>query len=99
MEAKSSPMWHGKQQNLQVLKKELLRTTGLGVYCQLPRHNSEKKILIQASTAKALSPLQAEAPALLAARIAEKIEAQGVTFLTANLILARAASSPKITDT
>jgi metal-dependent amidase/aminoacylase/carboxypeptidase family protein len=83
MEAKSSPMWHGKQQNLQVLKKELLRTTGLGVYCQSQTTQTQFRgeDAHSASTAKALSPLQAEASALLATRNPEQSKLKGLPSL------------------
>jgi hypothetical protein len=56
-------------------------------------------ILIQASTDKAPSPLHAEALALLlAATIADRLQASQVTFLTDNLILSRAAVAVKTTD-
>jgi hypothetical protein len=74
-------------------------TTGLGVYCQLIRQNAEEKVMIQASTSKAHSPLLAEALALfLATQIAVQVQAIGVTFLTDNLTLAKAAASPTLSD-
>jgi hypothetical protein len=73
--------------------------TGMGVFCQFPHSTGENKVLIQASSPKLPSPLHAEAAALLlAAKFAEKLNASPVTFLTDNLILARAAASEKITD-
>ena len=74
-------------------------TTGLGIYCHLVRNNLQEKILIQASSKKAPSPLHAEASTLvLATRIADALQLDQVTFLTDNQILARAAAATKISD-
>jgi hypothetical protein len=55
--------------------------------------------MIQASTAHSSSPLLAEADALLfATKVAAQVQAHGVTFLTDNLTLARAASATTITN-
>lgn len=55
--------------------------------------------MIQASTIQPSSPILAEAAALLlASNIAAKIQEQGVTFLTDNLALARAAAAHSIAD-
>jgi hypothetical protein len=57
------------------------------------------KILIQASTLPAPSPLHAEALALiLAAKIAAALQLSQPTFLTDNLSLARAAAANSLTD-
>jgi hypothetical protein len=73
--------------------------TGLGVYCELQQEQLKTKIQIQASTSKASSPLHVEAIAiLLAAKIANSLQIQQVTFLTDNLTLARAAASKRATD-
>jgi hypothetical protein len=73
--------------------------TGLGVYCQIQQSQLMATILIQASTDKAPSPLHAEALALLlAATIADRLQASQVTFLTDNLILSRATAVVKTTD-
>jgi hypothetical protein len=80
----------GTQENLK---------TGLGVYCQLTREYREETVMIQASTVQPSSPILAEAAALLlASNIAAKIQEQGVTFLTDNLALARAAAAHSIAD-
>ena len=74
--------------------------TGLGVYCQIQHDHVKATVFIQASTAKATSPLHAEAMALLlAAQIAKQLNTQQVTFLTDNLTLSRAAAATKTTDT
>jgi hypothetical protein len=73
--------------------------TGLGVYCQFTRECREETVMIQASTIQPSSPILAEAAALLlASNIAAKIQEQGVTFLTDNLTLARAAAAHSIAD-
>jgi hypothetical protein len=78
--------------------QENLRT-GIGLYCQLLRQNREETIMIQASTAQPSSPLLAETAALLlASKIASQLQAQGVTFLTDNLILAKAAATSSVTN-
>ena len=72
---------------------------GLGVYCQIPHATGENKVLIQASSSTLPSPLQAEAAALLlAVKVAKNIKTSPTTFLTDNLILARAAASEKLSD-
>uniref|UniRef100_A0ACD5U6V3 Uncharacterized protein n=1 Tax=Avena sativa TaxID=4498 RepID=A0ACD5U6V3_AVESA len=74
--------------------------TGLGVYCQIQHDHTKATVLIQASTAKAPSPLHVEAMALLlASQIAEQLKTPQVTFLTDNLTLSRAAAATKTTDT
>jgi beta-galactosidase beta subunit len=73
--------------------------TGIGVYCQLISQGREETLMIQASTAHSSSPLLAEADALLfATKVAAQVQAQGITFLTDNLTLARAASATAITN-
>ena len=74
-------------------------TTGIGVFCHLCHQEGEMKILIQASIPKSPSPLLAEAIALVfAANLAIQLNISQVTFLTDNLILARAAAADKISD-
>jgi hypothetical protein len=74
--------------------------TGLGVYCQLQQGNLQATILVQASAEKSPSPLHAEALALLlAAHIANQVQAYQVTFLTDNLSLARATAVASTSST
>ena len=74
-------------------------TTGIGVFCHLCHQEGEMKILIQASIPKSPSPLLAEAIALVfAANLAIQLNISQATFLTDNLILARAAAADKISD-
>jgi hypothetical protein len=73
--------------------------TGIGVYCQFPGQGREETVMIQASTTYSSSPLLAEAAALLfATKVAAQVQAQGATFLTDNLTLARAASATALTS-
>jgi hypothetical protein len=68
--------------------------------CQFCRQNLEEEVMIHASTSTTSSSLLAEAATLLlATQVAAQVEVHGVTFLTVNLTLAKAASSPTITDT
>uniref|UniRef100_A0ACD5ZE21 Uncharacterized protein n=1 Tax=Avena sativa TaxID=4498 RepID=A0ACD5ZE21_AVESA len=74
-------------------------TTGLGVFCDLKQGLHPTIVLIQASTELAPSALQAEATGLLlAAKIANLLQIQHVTFLTDNMSVARAAATIKPTD-
>lgn len=96
-EEKSSRMQHGKKRR-SLNSQENLRT-GIGLYCQLLRQNREETIMIQASTAQPSSLLLAETVALLlASKIASQLQAQGVTFLTDNIILAKAAAASSVTN-
>jgi hypothetical protein len=71
----------------------------IGVFCHLQHDSGESKVLIQASMPKALSPLVAEADALIfAAQLAQQMNIPSVTFLIDNLTLARAVASVKISD-
>lgn len=73
--------------------------TGIVLFCQFLRQNREETIRIQASTAQPSPPLLAEAAALLlASKIAAQVQAQGITFLTDNLTLAKAAAASSVTD-
>jgi hypothetical protein len=74
--------------------------TGLGVYCQLQQGNLQATVLVQASAEKSPSPLHTEALALLlAAHIANQVQAYQVTFLTDNLSLARATAVASTSST
>jgi hypothetical protein len=74
-------------------------TLGIGVFCHLQHDSGESKVIIQASMPKALSPLVAEADALIfAAQLAQQMNIPSVTFLIDNLTLARAVASVKISD-
>ena len=73
--------------------------TGIGVFIHISGHEIERKIMIQASTSDAHSPLCAEALALqLAARVVAKLQIQQATFFTDNLSLAKMAASRNIND-
>jgi hypothetical protein len=73
--------------------------TGLGILYDFQEEQCRTKILIQASTLPAPSPLHAEALALiLAAKIAAALQLSQPTFLTDNLSLARAAAANLLTD-
>jgi ribonuclease HI len=68
--------------------------TGIGVYCQIKEDNFTATVMIQASTLKTPSVLQAEAEALLfAIRFAATLQLQQPTFLTDNSTLAKATSA------
>jgi ribonuclease HI len=70
---------------------------GIGLFLQLQTTQANCKVRIQASTNHICSPLQAEALALVfAAKIANSLELQGVTFLTDKLTLAKAAAARSI---
>jgi hypothetical protein len=76
-----------------------LQKTGIGIFCQFLRQGREETIMIQASTIQPSSPILAEAAALLlASKIAAQVQEQGVTFLTDNLALAKAAAARSVTD-
>lgn len=87
----------GKMPKYQVLLQVQQLLDLVFVFLHLPEGKHNMKVQIQASIATVPSPLQAEAAALvLAARIAQHLQLQQVTFLTDNLTLARAAADKKL---
>lgn len=73
--------------------------TGIGIYIHIPGDGLDRKVMIQASTNAAHSPLFAEALALqFAAKVARRLQLQQVTFFTDNLSLAKMAASRNIND-
>jgi hypothetical protein len=73
--------------------------SGLGIFYDFQEGQHTTKVLIQASTVSASSPLHAEALALLlAAKIAAALKLSQPTFLTDNLPLAKAVIANSMTD-
>jgi hypothetical protein len=69
------------------------------VFLQAADTDKEFKLMMQATSTKAQSPLQAEAKALLfASSVAVSLQLHGPAFLTGNIILAKAASARRISD-
>jgi hypothetical protein len=90
-------MQHGKQKESTGTQQDSL--AGLGIFGQIQQDQMNAAILVQATTSRTSSPLQAEAIALtLAAQIANRLQLQQVTFLTDNLSLSRAAASNRASD-
>lgn len=74
--------------------RPIVPATGIGVYLQVPDDGIGVSIMIQASTAQANSPLMAEAAAMLLASLSAKaLNLHGVTFLSDNLSLTKAAAA------
>jgi ribonuclease HI len=72
-------------------------STGIGIYIFQKREKGHLELKIQASTSGAISPLQAEAKAmLLAVMIAEKMNYKEPILYTDNILLAKAVNSNKI---
>jgi hypothetical protein len=91
----SDAAWKTKK-NLSSKEKE---TTGLGVYCQIQQDNLKATVLLQATAGRTPSPLHAEALGLLlAAKIAQIMQVNQITFLTDNLMLAKAAAASSYSD-
>lgn len=79
--------------------RPIVPATGIGVYLQVPDDGIGVSIMIQASTAQANSPLMAEAAAMLLASLSAKaLNLHGVTFLSDNLSLTKAAAARNITS-
>lgn len=73
--------------------------TGIGVHIHIPEDGNDRRIMIQASTDVAHSPLIAEALALqFAAKVAMSLHIRQASFLTDNLSLAKMAASRNIND-
>jgi hypothetical protein len=85
--------------NAEIARSNCTTKTGLGIFCEFTEGDSTTKILIQASTLLAPSPLYAEASALLlATKIDAALNLSRPTFLTDNLTLAKAATTNSLSD-
>lgn len=70
---------------------------GIGLYLQFQVAEASCNVMIPASAEYGASPLKAEATALLlAAKVAQLFQLQGITFLTDNLVLAKASATQSI---